>query len=65
MQKGVKKANPSSEVGMNLVFAAALVCLLAWIMLAFVVAIPSGWVHVLLAAGCLLLTKRIIEANRP
>ncbi len=35
------------------------ICLVAWIVLAFVLAIPSGWVHVPLAAGAILVAVGI------
>jgi len=41
--------------------AVALVTL--WIVLAFVVAIPSGWVHVPLAAGTVLVCLAIVESG--
>jgi uncharacterized membrane protein len=41
----------------------AVVCLAAWIVLAFVLALPSGWVHVPLAAGVLLIVRAIVAAD--
>jgi hypothetical protein len=38
------------------------VCVAVWIVLAFVVAIPSGWVHILLAIGVVLFSVAIIES---
>jgi len=35
----------------------ALPALLIWAILTFVVGVPTGWVHVLLAAGVLLLVR--------
>ena len=43
--------------------AAAAVCLALWIVLAFVMAIPSGWVHLPLAIGACLVAIAIIESN--
>ena len=42
---------------------AALAALGLWVVLAFVVAIPSGWVHVPLAIGICLIAIAIIESN--
>jgi hypothetical protein len=41
----------------------AVACLGLWILLAFVLALPSGWVHLPLAAGAVLLAKAIVEAG--
>lgn len=45
---------------MNLTLFAAVVMLLLWIVLAFVLALPSGWVHGFYAAGWILLARRVI-----
>ena len=42
-------------------FVLAAVCLALWVVLAFVVAIPKGWVHVPLAAGTVLIAFGIIQ----
>lgn len=42
---------------------AAATCLAVWIVLAFVVAVPSGWVHALLAVGVLVLVRAIVSAD--
>ena len=42
----------------------AIVSLLLWILLAFVAAIPSGWVHVPLIAAVLLTAMAIIGHDR-
>ena len=44
-------------------FGAAAVALAAWAVLAFVVAIPSGWVHLLLAVGATLVAAGIVKTN--
>ncbi|MBI4500018.1 MAG: hypothetical protein HY700_02535 [Gemmatimonadetes bacterium] len=44
---------------------AAAVCLVVWVVLAFVVAIPSGWVHVPLAIGACLVAVAIVELHPP
>jgi uncharacterized membrane protein len=41
----------------------AVVCLALWIVLAFVVAWPSGWAHVPLVAGVLLTVRAIVAAD--
>jgi len=45
---------------MNQYAVGGVVCLLLWVLLAFVFAIPSGWVHVPLAAGCVLLARAVV-----
>lgn len=49
---------------MNFALGAAVLCVIGWIILAFVLAIPSGWVHLPLALGAVLLAKAIGE-ERP
>jgi hypothetical protein len=39
--------------------------LVAWIVLAFVIAWPSGWAHVPLAVGVVLLVKAIVGPDQP
>lgn len=41
----------------------ALVCLVLWIVLAFVRPIPSGWVHVPLVVAVLLIVRAIVAAD--
>ncbi len=48
---------------MNLYFLLALVALVLWVVLAFALAIPSGWVHLPLALGVALIAVGIVEAN--
>jgi hypothetical protein len=36
------------------------VLLVLWVLLAFVFAIPSGWVHAPLALGCVLLARAVV-----
>ena len=45
---------------MNVTLAVALVLLVAWIALVFVVQVPSGYVHLLYAVGMTLLTRRVL-----
>jgi uncharacterized membrane protein len=47
----------------RLLTLSAVVCLAAWILLAFVLALPSGWVHVPLVAGVLLVVRAIVFAD--
>ena len=49
---------------MNVAMVLAIASLILWIVLAFVVAIPSGWVHVPLAGGVVLLAVGIVEGTR-
>ena len=45
---------------MNFTLAAAIALFIAWIVLAFVVAIPAGWVHLAYAAAVVLAARRVI-----
>ena len=45
---------------MNLTLLAALVLFAAWIVLVFVLQLPTGWVHLAYAAGMALLTRRVL-----
>lgn len=45
---------------MNVTLLAALVSLVLWIALAFVTALPTGWVHLFYAAGIMLLARRVL-----
>lgn len=47
---------------MNVTVLLALACLVLWIVLAFVVALPTGWAHLPLAAGTVLLAIGIVES---
>lgn len=49
---------------MNLELGLALLLLIVWVVLAFVAAIPSGWVHVPLALGCVLAARGIVVGKR-
>ncbi len=50
---------------MNLPGIAAALCLIAWIILAFVIALPNGWVHIPLIIGVLLIVKAIVDGKKP
>ena len=41
----------------------AVLCLAAWIVLAFVRPIPSGWVHVPMVAAVFLIVRAIVAAD--
>ena len=41
----------------------AVLCYAVWVVLAFVRAVPSGWVHVALVAGVLLTVRAIVDAD--
>jgi uncharacterized membrane protein len=53
----------SERKSMSLTAIAATLCILIWIALAFVIAIPSGWVHIPLILGVLLIVKAIVESG--
>lgn len=48
---------------MNRYFLLALISLILWAILAFAMAIPSGWVHLPLAVGVVLIAVGMVEAN--
>ncbi len=48
---------------MNATLIAGVVSLLLWILLAFVLHIASGWPHLLLAAGVILLIRRVVTGR--
>ena len=45
---------------MNVTLVVAVALLVAWIALAFLVHVPSGFVHVLYAVGMTLLARRVL-----
>ncbi len=49
---------------MNLPGIAAILCLVVWATLAFVLALPSGWVHIPLILGVLLIVKAIVDGKQ-
>ena len=49
---------------MNWSLGLGLLCLAAWIVLAFVVPVAAGWVHLFLAAGVILLLRRVVTGRR-
>ena len=48
---------------MNKFYAAALVSAVVWSYLAFIAAIPNGWVHIPLVAAVLFVTWGIVEGK--
>jgi hypothetical protein len=52
-------------VPQSLTLSLAIVALVGWIILAFVVQVPSGLVHLLLAAGVTLLVRWIALRDAP
>jgi uncharacterized membrane protein len=49
---------------MNLPGIAAIVCLVIWVTLAFVLAVHNGWVHIPLILGVLLIVKAIVDGGK-
>lgn len=49
---------------MNLYLGAGVLCLVAWGILVYVVAVPSGWIHTVLAVGFLLVARGIVGKVR-
>jgi len=47
----------------RLLALATILCLALWIVLAFVIAWPSGWAHVPLVAAVLLAVRAIVAAD--
>lgn len=48
---------------LDLVLFLALLCLIVWVLLAFVAPLGAGWVHLLLPAGVLLLVRRVVAGR--
>ena len=49
---------------MNTFLIGAVLSFLLWIILAFVAAIPAGWVHIPLAVGSILMAVAIVEREK-
>ena len=49
---------------MNPSLAAALLALAVWVALAFVFHVEAGWVHLLMAAGVVLLIRRVVTGPK-
>ena len=57
--------SPRDKVdSVNLTLAVALMALVAWIVLGFVVPVGAGWVHLFLALGAILLVRRVVTGRR-
>ena len=48
---------------MNLSLILGIISLLVWIVLVFVLHVPAGWPHLFLAAGVILLVRRIVTGR--
>jgi hypothetical protein len=48
----------------NLTLASGLVALALWLVLGFVVPVGAGWPHLFLAAGAMLLVRRMVTGPR-
>ncbi len=53
-------APPPAWGPFNVSLVAALLALAAWVLLVFVLAVPAGWPHLFLAAGVILLIRRVV-----
>jgi len=49
---------------MNLRLLGAILSLIAWVVLAFIVALPTGWVHLLLVLAVLLVPVDILMREK-
>lgn len=56
----VKKPVGRRAPEVNATLLAMLVLLILWILLAFVVAVPAGWVHLCYAAAAVLFVRRVV-----
>jgi hypothetical protein len=56
--------SPTGGRAFNPTLVAALAALAGWVVLAFAVRVAAGWVHLLLAAGVLLLVRRVVTGPR-
>lgn len=64
MQRGTVNWRKAKEDTVNLTLAVALMALVAWIVLGFLVPLGAGWVHLLLAAGVMLLVRRVVTGRQ-
>lgn len=51
------------EVAVNLTLALGLFSLVLWIALVFLLPVPAGWPHLFLAAGVILLIRRVVTGR--
>ena len=49
---------------MNLSLILGLLCLAAWLVCTFVAPVGAGWIHLFLAAGVILLIRRVVTGRR-
>jgi hypothetical protein len=49
---------------MNLSLVLGLLLLVAWVLLAFVFPVGTGWVHLLMAGGVVLLVRRVVTGPK-
>lgn len=49
---------------MNVSLVAGVLLLVVWIVLAFVIPVGAGWVHLLMAAGVVLLIRRVVTGPK-
>lgn len=49
---------------MNVSLIAGVLLLVVWIVLAFVIPVGAGWVHLLMAAGVVLLIRRVVTGPK-
>jgi hypothetical protein len=59
-----KAPPPTRPRFVNATLAGAVVLLAAWVLLAFVFPVGSGWVHLLMGAGVILLIRRVVTGAR-
>ena len=52
------------EHPVNVSLVGGVVLLVAWVLLAFVFPVGSGWVHLLMGAGVILLIRRVVTGPR-
>lgn len=65
MTGDLSAAPPAARPRMvNLSLAAAIVLLAAWVLLAFVFPVGTGWPHLLMAGGVILLIRRVVAGPR-
>lgn len=64
LQRGTVDRRKAKEDPVNLTLAVAVMALVAWIVLGFLVPLGAGWVHLLLAAGVMLLVRRVVTGRQ-
>jgi hypothetical protein len=51
------------EHPVNVSLVGGVVLLVAWVLLAFVIPVGAGWVHLLMAGGVMLLIRRVVAGR--